>query len=81
MNYSYPELGYTLLNMYAGTDIKSHGKRIASLYVSCENITDRAYQSHLSRLKYLDVNKATGRMGVFNMGRNFTFKVVVPIGL
>lgn len=72
---------YTLLNMYAGTDIKSHGKRIASLYVSCENITDCAYQSHLSRLKYLDVNKATGRMGVFNMGRNFTFKVVVPIGL
>lgn len=72
---------YTLLNLYAGTDIKSHGRRIASVYASCENITNRAYQNHLSRLKYLDVNKATGRMGVFNMGRNFTVKVVVPISL
>ena len=72
---------YTLLNLYAGTDIKSHGRRIASVYASCENITNRAYQNHLSRLKYLDVNKATGRMGVFNMGRNFTVKVVVPIRL
>ena len=51
------------------------------MYASCENITNRAYQNHLSRLKYFDVNKASGRMGVFNMGRNFTFKVVVPIGL
>ena len=70
---------YTLLNMYAGTDIKCHGRRILSLYLSGENLTDRAYQSHLSRLKYLDTNTVTGRRGVYNMGRNFSVKVVVPI--
>lgn len=72
---------YTLFNVYAGTDIKSRGKRILSLYLSGENIFDRAYQSHLSRLKYLDRNMLTGRVGVYNMGRNFSVKVVVPIAL
>lgn len=72
---------YTLLNLYAGTDIKHRGKRILSLYLSGENLADRACQSHLSRLKYLDLNSKTGRMGVYNMGRNFTMKVVVPINL
>ena len=72
---------YTLLNVYMGNDIKCHGKRILSLYLSGENLTNRAYQSHLSRLKYLDRNNVTGRMGVYNMGRNFSVKAVVPIDL
>lgn len=70
---------YTLFNVYAGTDVLLHGKRLFSIYLSCENVTDKAYQNHLSRLKYLDVNNATGRVGVYNMGRNFTVKLVVPI--
>ena len=72
---------YTLFHLYAGTDIKFHGRRILSLYLSGENLTNRAYQSHLSRLKYLDKNPATGRMGVYNMGRNFSLKLVLPINL
>lgn len=72
---------YTLFHLYAGTDIKFHGRRILSLYLSGENLTNRAYQSHLSRLKYLDKNLATGRMGVYNMGRNFSLKLVLPINL
>jgi iron complex outermembrane receptor protein len=44
-----------------------------------QNITDVAYQNHLSRLKYTAENMATGRMGVFNMGRNFSIKVNVPL--
>ena len=52
---------------------------MAELYVTAENLLNRAYQSHLSRLKYTDINAATGRMGVFNMGRNVVFKVVVPL--
>lgn len=72
---------YALLNLYVGTDIKSHGKRLLSIYLSGENLTNRAYQSHLSRLKYLDRNMVTGRTGVYNMGRNFSVKVVVPIEL
>ena len=72
---------YTLLNLYAGVDVKSHGKRLLSLYLSGENLTNCAYQSHLSRLKYLDKNEATGRTGVYNIGRNFSVRAVVPIEL
>jgi iron complex outermembrane receptor protein len=43
------------------------------------NLGDVAYQSHLSRLKYTDVNLATGRTGVFAMGRNFSVKVNIPL--
>jgi len=43
------------------------------------NLGDVAYQNHLSRLKYTDMNNVTGRMGVFNIGRNFGIKVNVPL--
>jgi iron complex outermembrane receptor protein len=71
--------GYTLLNLSAGTDIQIKGKKVAELYITADNLLNKAYQSHLSRLKYADVNTVTGRRGVYNMGRNITFKLVVPI--
>ena len=55
------------------------GRKVAELYVTADNLLNKAYQSHLSRLKYADVDTVTGRRGVYNMGRNITFKVVVPI--
>ena len=70
---------YTLVNLSAGTDLLIGGKKVAELYVTAENLFNRAYQSHLSRLKYTDTNAATGRMGVYNMGRNVVLKVVVPL--
>lgn len=70
---------YTLWRASAGTDFRVHGKKVASLFLSCNNIFDKAYQSHLSRLKYLDVNPANGRRGIFNMGRNFSIKLQVPV--
>jgi len=73
--------GYALLNLSAGTDIQIKGKKIAELYVTADNLLNKAYQNHLSRLKYADENTVTGRRGVYNMGRNITFKVVVPIEL
>ena len=72
---------YTLLNFSAGTDIKSKGKKLLSVYFMANNITDKAYQSHLSRLKYAAVNNTTGRQGVYNMGRNFSLKILLPINL
>ena len=74
-----PTPSYTLLNVSAGTDIQISGKKVAELYINANNLLNRAYQNHLSRLKYADVNNATGRQGVYNMGRTVTFKVVVPI--
>ncbi len=73
--------GYALLSLSAGTDVQVKGKKIAEFYVAADNLLDKAYQNHLSRLKYADMNVVTGRRGVYNMGRNITFKVVVPIAL
>ena len=73
--------GYALLSLSAGTDVVAKGKKMAELYITADNLLNKAYQNHLSRLKYADMNMVTGRRGVFNMGRNITFKVVVPIEL
>jgi iron complex outermembrane receptor protein len=73
--------GYALLRLSAGTDIQFRGKKVAELYITADNLLNKAYQNHLSRLKYTDINRVTGRRGIFNMGRNITFKVVVPINI
>ena len=64
---------YTLLNLTAGTDIRWRRRTVASVCLSATNLTDRAYQSHLSRLKYAD------GPGICNMGRSFGVKVLIPI--
>lgn len=71
--------GYTLLNLGIGTDVVSKSRTLFSLYITANNLTDVAYQSHLSRLKYEAENNVTGRTGVYNMGRNISFKLLVPI--
>lgn len=71
--------GYWLVNLHAGADFVSKGKTLFSLHLSADNLGDVAYQNHLSRLKYTAVNNVTGRQGVFNMGRNFAFKINVPL--
>ena len=76
-----PTPGYALLSLSAGTDIMFRSKKMAECYITADNLLNKAYQNHLSRLKYADQNVITGRRGVFNMGRNITFKVVVPIAL
>ncbi len=71
--------GYSLFNAGFGTKVVSKGKPVLNIYFTANNIADVAYQSHLSRLKYAAVNNVTGRQGVFNMGRNFSIKLNVPI--
>ncbi len=70
---------YCLLGASASTQVKRKGKVIATVSIIGDNLLDKAYQSHLSRLKYADVNPVTGRTGVFNMGRNVTFKLDIPL--
>ncbi len=76
-----PTPSYTLFNLAAGTDIYCHGHKLLTLSLTASNIFNRAYQNHLSRLKYADLNVATGRQGVFNMGRNIGIKVLMPIDI
>ena len=70
---------YTLLSFSIGSDLNIHKKKVAEISVTAENLLNRAYQNHLSRLKYTDMNNVTGQQGVFNMGRNIVFKVLIPI--
>lgn len=71
--------GYSLLNIGVGADIVTKTHTLFSLYIYGSNITDEAYQSNMSRLKYGDPNNVTGRSGVYEMGRNITFKLKIPI--
>lgn len=74
--------GYTLLNAGFGADITNARKKtVISIHFAATNITDVAYQNHLSRLKYAAENMTTGRQGVFNTGRNFSLKVNIPFDL
>ena len=73
--------GYTLLNAGFNTDIYSSRKNIFSLFFAVNNLTNVAYQSNMSRLKYGDENNVTGRIGVYNMGRNFSLKLIIPINI
>jgi len=65
-----PTPSYTLLNASFGTDFYAKGRRVVSIHFTAHNILNRAYQSHLSRLK---------EAGIYDMGRNFGVKVLVPI--
>ena len=65
-----PTPSYTLLNASFGTDFYAKGRRVVSVHLTAHNILNRAYQSHLNRLK---------EGGIYDMGRNFGIKVLVPI--
>ena len=70
---------YTILNIGFSTQVQHKNKTLFSVSLVGQNIADVAYQNHLNRLKYGPINEATGRMGVFNMGRNFSLKINVPL--
>ena len=73
---------YTLFNAGFGCDITNkNGKVICKINVLCNNISDVAYQSNMSRLKYLEQypNNPTGRNGIYNMGRNLSLKMIFPL--
>jgi iron complex outermembrane receptor protein len=68
---------YTLLSAGIGSNIRAFKRKdFISIFISGENLADVAYQSHLSRLKYAPINQANGRIGVYNMGRNISCKVL-----
>jgi iron complex outermembrane receptor protein len=74
--------GYNLLDAGLGGKVMSEkGKELFSLYVEATNLLDKNYQSNMSRLKYFDNPTVPEGVqpGIFNMGRNISFKVVVPL--
>ncbi len=63
--------GYTLVNLAVGTTLNLY-KLPLHLNVSANNVFDKAYVDHLSRLKYEDI---------LNQGRNISFGIFVPFNL
>lgn len=77
-----PTPGYQLINAGFGADITNKkGNTLFTFSVLANNLFDVAYQSHLNRLKYFEPypGNFTGRNGIYNMGRNFSLKVNVPL--
>lgn len=75
--------GYGLFDAGMGASVvNKKGKILFTLGIFGSNLTDVAYQSNMSRLKYFDnyPNNYTGRSGIYNMGRNISFKLTIPIG-
>ncbi|WP_377144753.1 TonB-dependent receptor [Mucilaginibacter lutimaris] len=73
--------GYTLINAGIGSTLKAKsGKTICEVFLQADNLFDVAYQSNLNRLKYFEYYNASpdGRSGIYNIGRNLSFKVIVP---
>ncbi len=79
-----PTPSYTLINAGIGGDITNkNNSTLFSIYILANNIADLAYQSNMSRLKYFEPypNNTTGHSGIYNMGRNISVKLVVPIAI
>ncbi len=73
--------GYTLFNAGIGGDIQSNGHTVCKVYIVANNIFNTTYMDYMSRFKYNPVNYTTGRVGVFNMGRNISFKMIIPFDI
>jgi len=73
--------GYSLFSLGTGITVKNKtGKTLFDLSVMADNLFDKAYQSHLNRLKYFEYYQTSpnGRYGIYNMGRNISFRLTVP---
>ena len=62
---------FTLLRAGVGFSIKT-GNQYLNFSVIASNILNEVYFDHLSTLK---------EMGIYNMGRNFTFNIRLPFGI
>ncbi|MEI7596186.1 MAG: TonB-dependent receptor [Bacteroidota bacterium] len=60
---------YSLVNMSIGFDVKIK-KQLLTIFINGNNLTNVKYFDHLNRLKY---------SGIYNIGRNITFGVLVPL--
>jgi iron complex outermembrane recepter protein len=76
--------GYNLLSAGIGGNlVNAAGNTVLKLFIEGTNLANVSYQSNMSRLKYFDnaTVPAGVQPGIFNMGRNISFKVVVPFDL
>lgn len=74
-----PSRAYTLVGLGAGFEWRISNRFSPQISFSVSNLFDKAYQSHLNRLRYAPENPATGQQGILNPGRNFVIKMNLPL--
>ena len=83
-----PSAAYTLFNAGVGTNFVNAktGRVFCSFFANCTNLLNIAYADHLNLAQYFYavngniVTVTRQNQGVYNMGRNFSFKLVFPFG-
>ena len=83
-----PSAQYTIFNAGAGTSFVNlkTGRTICALYLNCTNLTNVAYADHLNLAQYflayngMPVTVTRQNQGIYNMGRNISFKLIFPFG-
>lgn len=69
---------YAVFNLSAGMDLHVLGHNCIELSVCCQNLFNKVYQNHLSRLKYVDTPDG---QGYHAMGRNICIKANIPVDI
>ncbi len=71
---------YVLFNCGVVTEIKYFKTQTLQFLLQVNNLFNKAYQSHLSRLKYFEyyAQSPNQHLGIYNMGRNVCLKMIVP---
>ena len=72
---------YGLVNLAAGIDLHVWSNNCIQVSLNCQNLFDKVYQSHLSRLKYVTDEETMERYTIYAMGRNICLKVNIPINI
>ncbi len=72
--------GYVLYNVGVNCSVNYTKKLIFQFQIQLNNLFNTDYQSHLSRLKYFEYysQSTNGHYGLYNMGRNICFKLIIP---
>ncbi|MBQ9177022.1 MAG: TonB-dependent receptor [Bacteroidaceae bacterium] len=70
-----PTAAYSLLGVGAGWSCRLGTGSLLFVDLKVSNLLDCAYQNHLSRLKYADLDCVSLRRGVYAMGRNVMLKL------
>jgi len=76
--------GYALFDAGIGGNVLDNkGNTLFSINIIGTNLANRAYQSNMDRLKYFEEYTASpnGHLGIYEMGRNISFTVTVPIDI
>ncbi|WP_239468736.1 TonB-dependent receptor [Sphingobacterium multivorum] len=73
-----PANSYTLLNAGIGTTLHL-GSQQLKVFAAASNLTNKRYYDALSRLRPGRLSQEDTSFGVYNMGRNITFGVYMPL--